>query len=148
MRSPPVYLQKPTSLRPLILILKTSSSPINRPLTSRAVATAAANLTVTANTATGANPITTINTTTPASTTNIAATAAAMGMKIHPATINTHPHMQNEGWHCNNCHLIDHFKAQHERYTKNSPTNPNDNQDIQYASAAIPIGLNSFQIAY
>ncbi|KKZ62948.1 hypothetical protein EMCG_02658 [[Emmonsia] crescens] len=60
------------------------------------------------------------------------------------------PHMHNEAWRHDNCHLIDHFKAQHEKYTKNSPVNSIDNQDIQYASAAIPMGLNtsSFQIAY
>ncbi|KKZ63661.1 hypothetical protein EMCG_02029 [[Emmonsia] crescens] len=76
---------------------------------------------------------------------NIAATAAATVMEIHPATIRTHMH--NEAWCHDNRHLIDHFKAQHEKYTKNSPANPIDNQDIQYASAAIPIGFNSFQIA-
>ncbi|KKZ59049.1 hypothetical protein EMCG_00917 [[Emmonsia] crescens] len=59
------------------------------------------------------------------------------------------PHMCNEAWCHDNRHLIDHFKAQHEKYTKNSP-NLIDNQDtsIQYASAAIPMGLNSFQIVY
>ncbi|OJD27533.1 hypothetical protein ACJ73_01071 [Blastomyces percursus] len=65
---------------------------------------------------------------------NVAATAAAMVMKIHPATIRTP------------------ICAQHGKYTKNSPAILNDNQDIQYASAAIPMGLNtstsSFQIAY
>ncbi|KKZ64053.1 hypothetical protein EMCG_01637 [[Emmonsia] crescens] len=58
------------------------------------------------------------------------------------------PHMRNEAWRHDNRHLIDHFKAQQEKYTKNSPVNPIDNQDMQYASVAIPIGLNSFEIAY
>ncbi|PGH28958.1 hypothetical protein GX50_05255 [[Emmonsia] crescens] len=61
------------------------------------------------------------------------------------------PHMRNEAWRRDNRHLIEHFKAQHEKYTKNSPAILTDNQDAsvqQYANAAIPIGLNSFQIAY
>ncbi|PGH31550.1 hypothetical protein GX50_05642, partial [[Emmonsia] crescens] len=62
-------------------------------------------------------------------------------------------HMRNEAWHCDNRHLIDHFKAQHEKYTKNSPAIPTENQDIQYVNATIPnttisIGLNSFKIVY
>ncbi|PGH32019.1 hypothetical protein GX50_05213 [[Emmonsia] crescens] len=40
------------------------------------------------------------------------------------------PHTRNEAWRRDNRHLIDHFKAQHERYIKNSPANPNDNRDI------------------
>ncbi|KKZ61423.1 hypothetical protein EMCG_03936 [[Emmonsia] crescens] len=59
-----------------------------------------------------------------------AATASYRYGHEEPTCHYKNPHTRNKAWRRDNRHLIDHFKAQHERNINNSSANPNDNRDI------------------